>query len=204
MKPILHEQRLSSVIAALTTLALGVVLVWWPNRSVQYLCMLLGISILAIGGVYLLGWAFKRKSGAPAFFVLPGVILVALGVWMMSSPDSALMLIQYIFGALMIVHGLVDLQGVVALIRYHRDRWWLDLLFSLITVGLGAVILYNPFGTFSTLVVLIGVALIFDGVSDLSLIIRLSMAYSAARKEQEAEQSVDEAEDEPEQEEETK
>ena len=40
--------------------------------------------------------------------------------------------------------------------------------------ALGALILINPFGTFAALVTLIGLVLIYDGLSDLWIIHRLS------------------------------
>ena len=182
MKTILHEQRMSSIAAALVTILLGVVLIWWPDRSVNFLCMLLGASIFITGIIYILGWLARRREGVPAFFVLPGVILCALGIWLMTSPASVIKLIQYIFGAILIFHGVVDLQGSVALMRQRWGRWWVDLLLALLTVALGALILLNPFGTFAALVVLIGAALIFDGVSDLCIIWRLSRAFKAAER----------------------
>ena len=182
MKTILHEQRMSSIAAALVTILLGVVLIWWPDRSVNFLCMLLGVSIFITGIIYILGWLARRREGVPAFFVLPGVILCALGIWLMTSPASVIKLIQYIFGAILIFHGVVDLQGSVALMRQKWGRWWVDLLLALLTVALGALILLNPFGTFAALVVLIGAALIFDGVSNLCIIWRLSRAFKAAER----------------------
>ena len=182
MKTILHEQRMSSIAAALVTILLGVILIWWPDRSVNFLCMLLGVSIFITGIIYILGWLARRREGVPAFFVLPGVILCALGIWLMTSPASVIKLIQYIFGAILIFHGVVDLQGSVALMRQRWGRWWVDLLLALLTVALGALILLNPFGTFAALVVLIGAALIFDGVSDLCIIWRLSRAFKAAER----------------------
>lgn len=192
MKTILHEQRMSSIAAALVTILLGVVLIWWPDRSVNFLCMLLGVSIFITGIIYILGWLARRREGVPAFFVLPGVILCALGIWLMTSPASVIKLIQYIFGAILIFHGVVDLQGSVALMRQRWGRWWVDLLLALLTVALGALILLNPYGTFAALVVLIGAALIFDGVSDLCIIWRLSRAFKAAERViQEEEQDLE-------------
>lgn len=183
---------MSSIAAALVTILLGVVLIWWPDRSVNFLCMLLGAAIFITGVIYILGWLARRREGVPAFFVLPGVILCALGIWLMTSPASVIKLIQYIFGAILIFHGVVDLQGSVALMRQKWGRWWVDLLLALLTVALGALILLNPFGTFATLVVLIGAALIFDGVSDLCIIWRLSRAFKAAERViQEEEQDLE-------------
>lgn len=183
MKTILHEQRMSSIAAAIVTILLGVVLICWPDRSVNFLCMLLGAAILITGIIYILGWLARRRDGLPAFFALPGVILCALGLWLLSSPSSIIILVQYIFGAVLLLHGIVDLQGAVALIRQGWSRWWLDLLLAVLTLALGLLILFNPFGTFSALVILIGASLIFDGVSDLCIIWRLSRAFRAAARE---------------------
>jgi len=186
---------MSSILAALVTIALGMLLVWWPDRSMDFLCLMLGITIFAIGIIYILGWLARRKKGVPAFFVLPGVILCALGVWLMTSPDSVIILIQYIFGAILIFHGVIDLQGALALASHRWNRWWLDLLLTALTIGLGVLILLNPFGTFSALVILIGAALIYDGVSDLWIIWRLGRANKAAiRKAEEEERLAKEAE----------
>lgn len=188
MKTILHEQRMSSIAAALVTILLGVVLIWRPDRSVNFLCVLLGVAIFITGIIYILGWLARRKEGVPAFFVLPGVILCALGVWLMTSPASVIRLIQYIFGAILLFHGLVDLQGSVELMRRRWSRWWVDLLLAVLTAALGVLVLLNPFGTFAALVVLIGASLIFDGASDLYLIWRLSRAFRAAERVLEEEQ----------------
>lgn len=177
MKSILYEQRRSSVAAAAVTIVLGGLLMAWPDRSVNFLCMLLGAAIILTGLIYLLGWFRRRKDGYPVFFMLPGVILCALGLWLMTSPASVVLLIQYIFGAILLFHGIVDLQGVLSMAGKGMNRWWLDLLLAILTIGLGVLVLLNPFGTFAALIILIGLALIFDGLSDLYIIWRLSKAF---------------------------
>lgn len=49
------------------------------------------------------------------------------------------------------------------------SRWWLDLALGAVTIALGALVLINPFGTFATLIMLIGLALIFDGSATYTL-----------------------------------
>lgn len=191
MKTILRAQRRSSIAAAAVTILLGGFLVCWPDQSIGFLCMLLGAAVLITGIIYALGWLARRKEGLPAFFLLPGVVLCALGLWLMTSPASVVLLIQYIFGAILIFHGAVDLQGAAALTRQRWGRWWLDLLLALLTLALGAMILFNPFGTFAALIMLIGASLIFDGLSDLYLIFRLSRAFRAAERMAE-DQSIEE------------
>lgn len=178
MKSVLREQRRSSVLVALATIVLGLGLVVWPDRSVSLMCSLLGGALLIFGLLYIIGWfSSKRRAGSPAVMVIPGVVLAGLGVWLMTSSESVITLIQYVFGAMILFHGVLDLQGAISLAGRRYARWWLDLLLAVLTLGLGALILINPFGTFAALVMLIGVSLVYDGVSDLLLIGRLSRAF---------------------------
>ena len=184
MKSILQQQRRSSIVAALITLALGLILVLWPQRTAEFLCMLLGAAVFVTGLVYVLGWFVRRRrEEAPVYLLIPGVILLAIGVWMLTSPGGIIHLIQYVFGALLIFHGVVDLQGAVALMRRGWPRWWLDLALSALTLALGALILMNPFASFDLLVTLTGLSLVYDGVSDLVLIHRLSRAWREAEQD---------------------
>lgn len=181
MKSILREQWGSSTLAALVTIALGFVLVLWPDRSVSLMCSILGGSLLVFGILYVFACVAKRgKNRAPAFFLIPGAVLAGLGVWLLISSESVIALIQYVFGAVIIFHGIVDVQASLALVGYRAKKWWVDLLLSLGTLALGLVILVNPLGSFGPLVSLIGCALVFDGFSDLWLIIRLGRASHAA------------------------
>ena len=178
MRNILREQRRSSMVAAVVTILMGLLLIFVPNRSIQLLCALLGGALMLTGVIYIFGWLSKhRQTGFPVWFLLPGVILVALGLWLCTNPASVVLLIQYIFAAILIFHGIIDLQGAVSLMRQGWDRWWMDLLLAVLTLLLGILIIINPFGANELLMTVIGVSLVFDGVSDLTLIHRLTKAF---------------------------
>lgn len=176
MKGILWEQRFSGVMSALLTAAAGGLLLFWPDRSVEFLCALLGAALLIIGLVYILGCLARRRGGVPAWFLIPGVILAALGLWLMKSPGAVATLVQYVFAAVLVFHGVLDVQSALALNALGWPRWGWNLLPGGLTLLLGIVIFLNPMGSFLTLVMLVGWALIFDGLSDLYLIVTLGRA----------------------------
>lgn len=196
MKSILQEQQRSSAMIALVTIVFGVVLVLWPNRSVSVICAMLGGALLISGLLYVIAWfAGKGRAGAPVFMIIPGVVLAGLGVWLMTSSQTVIALIQYVFGAVVIFHGILDLQGAFVLLRQKMPRWWAALLLAAITFGLGLIILINPMDAFSALVAMIGVALVYDGVSDLWLILLLRKSkktYLAFLNEEPLEDEADE------------
>ena len=96
--------------------------------------------------MYILGWLVRRREGGiSAFTLIPGVVLSGLGIWLMTSSDSVIALVQYVFGAVVIFHGVLDVQSSVSLMRQGAARWWLDLALSALTLALGPLILINPF-----------------------------------------------------------
>ena len=119
-------------------------------------------------------------------FALAGLLragaLAALGLWLLSSPASVIVLIQFSFAAVLLFHGVIDLQGAVSLMREGWPRWWIDLALAALTLVLGGVVLFNPFGTMEALTILIGLSLVYDGISDLVLIHRLSRAFREAER----------------------
>lgn len=177
VRTIFREQRRSSVVMAVITLLLGLLLMLAPNRSIRFLCTLLGAALLVTGLFYLFNWLVRRREGFPIWFLIPGLLLAALGLWLLTSPGSVIVLIQFSFAAVLVFHGIIDLQGAVSLFRLGWPRWWLDLVLALFTIMLGIVILLNPMGTMEALVMLIGLSLVYDGVSDLYLIYRVSKAF---------------------------
>ena len=177
MKNIFREQRRSSAVMAAVTLLLGLLLMLAPGRSIRFLCTLLGTALLVAGLYYLFSWLARRRVGFPVWFLLPGLILAALGLWLLTAPGSAVVLIQFSVAAVLMFHGIVDLQGTVTLLRLGFPNWWLDLVLSILTVVLGAVMFLNPFWTMETMTMLIGLSLVYDGASDLYLIWRVSKAF---------------------------
>ena len=122
MKSILREQRRSSIVAAAVTILLGLMLVLVPNRSIRFLCGLLGTALMVTGLIYILGWFAKRRDGFPVWFLIPGLLLAALGLWLLSRPASVIVLIQFSFAAVLLFHGVIDLQSALSLMAPVVDR----------------------------------------------------------------------------------
>lgn len=192
MKGFLNNRRASCALSAVCFVALGVFLLIWPDLSRIWLCRLLGAALLVTGGVYVLSHFAKAKGAAAVFQydLILGVVLAVVGVWLLTTPDLIISFIQYILGAILVIHGVIDLQGAVNL-RSGGAAWWTSFLFALITIALGAIVIWNPFATINALLMLTGIALIYDGLSDLLIIFRLSRTF---KKVQEAvEQAVEDA-----------
>ncbi|MEG2958970.1 MAG: hypothetical protein RR828_04460, partial [Oscillospiraceae bacterium] len=60
------------------------------------------------------------------------------------------------------------------------EKWWVVLILALLTAALALLVIFNPFGALNTLIMVIGGILIYQGISDLWAISRISKATRAA------------------------
>lgn len=184
MKGFLNNRRISCTLSALCFIALGVCLVGWPDLSRIWICYLMGGALLVTGGVYVI-FHFIRAKGAAVVFqydLILGAVLAIVGVWLLTTPDMIIAFLQYILGAILIVHGVIDLQGALNLRSGGSGHWWPAFLFALITLVLGAIVIWNPFASINALLMLVGIALIYDGVSDLIILVQLTRTFRKVKR----------------------
>lgn len=94
-----------------------------------------------------------------------GILAIIFGIAAVFWPGLTLVTLLYIFGAYILVAGIVDIiHGVAAVAK--RSSWFLTLLLGLVELGVGVYLLRHPGVTFATLVLLIGIVLIVRGVME--------------------------------------
>ncbi len=175
------------LISAVLCVLFGITLVVWPDISSKVVCIGLG-CVLALTGVVNLITFFVRRDGTflSQLNLLAGIVLAVLGGWIILDPDVLIRIIPVVIGVIIVVHGGHNLLQAVELCREKYDKWWVALLLGILTAGFGALLIYNPFEAVSTMVVLIGVLLIFDGISDIWIISRISRTAKAVVETMEA------------------
>lgn len=159
-------------ISAILTIALGAVLVIWPDWSGRILCYLLGAALILMGGIQLIVCIRAEKIGFYSkFSMLMNIILILLGVWVCIRPDTVLSLVPVIIGIVMLIHGCMDLQFTMDIKHAGSGKWWIALIFALVTLTLGVFLVMHPFLAFEITMLIIGIGLLYDGISDLVLMI---------------------------------
>ena len=159
-------------ISAILTIALGAVLVIWPVWSGRILCYLLGAALILMGGIQLIVCIRAERIGFYSkFSMLMNIILILLGVWVCIRPDTVLSLVPVIIGIVMLIHGCMDLQFTMDIKHAGSGKWWIALIFALVTLTLGVFLVMHPFLAFEITMLIIGIGLLYDGLSDLVLMI---------------------------------
>ena len=170
-------------ISAILTIALGAVLVIWPDWSGRILCYLLGASLILMGGIQLIVCIRAERIGFYSkFSMLMNIILILLGVWVCIRPDTVLSLVPVIIGIVMLIHGCMDLQFTMDIKHAGSGKWWIALIFALVTLTLGVFLVMHPFLAFEITMLIIGIGLLYDGISDLVLMIVAAYAQHQSDK----------------------
>lgn len=194
MEHILKKIKANVIVSSLFGIVLGVVLVVWPGLSVQVVCMSIG-AVLVIGGLAKLFSYITYRDGSlfSQMNLVMGVVITGIGCFILFRPGAIIAMVPILVGVIIIIHGVNNLQQTVSLYKSGYDKWWVALLLGLATVGFGILLVCNPFQAVDTLVMFIGVFLIYDGASDIWIISRV--AYTAKRVKQELEAVDAEAEE---------
>ena len=175
MELILKKNKTNVIASALLCIALGVVLVVWPDMSVQIACMAIGAVLILNGISRLINFIFKRDGSLfSQMNLVMGIIITVIGVWIILQPAKVVAMIPILVGIIIIIHGINNLQQAVSLCQSRYDKWWIALILGLLTAGFGVLLIFNPFEAVETLVMFIGLFLIYDGVSDIWIVSRVS------------------------------
>lgn len=174
MTDFLKGLKANYTISAILCVLLGLVLLIWPGTTTQIVCMSLGIVLLAYGIIQIAIYLFNReRTIISQGMMLLGIVFAVIGAWILLRPEMIIMAVPIIVGVLIVIHGLHNVVQAIALQKDRYERWWLALVFGLLTVIFGGVLIYNPFEAVELVVRLIGVFLIYDGLSDIWILSRV-------------------------------
>lgn len=167
MKSLIETIRRSWILSVLLTIALGAVLLVYPDTTSKVLCYLVGGVLLAHGVLNLVRF-FTKEEGR--FFLryelVVGVVLCAAGILMLMRPEIVVMLIPMILGIYIILDGAVNVRRALEMKELGFSKWWSALVGAILMLVLGAVMFWNPFEAAQMTLMFIGIALLYQGILD--------------------------------------
>ena len=157
----------SWLVSSLLCILIGSVFAIWPEIVANAANYILGGIILIVGIIYLaMSFWSKQRNFLTGFGIIFSVVLIVIGVFMLLKPEFVLSLFPMIVGGIIIIHGIIDLKRSIELASLKYKLWWIALIIAVATIGLGVLLVFNPFSAVTLAFRIIGVILIVDGVSD--------------------------------------
>lgn len=158
--------RKDVVWSSIAYLILGFVLLIKPGTALVTIVHILAIVALVMGIVALVAY-FRDKDSAGNGGVIKGIVYLVIAAFLYFGAGFIISIVPFIFGLLVVISGVVKLQEALDMMKYRASGSITVLVISILSLILGVLIIINPFGTAELLFRIIGIALIYNGVSDL-------------------------------------
>lgn len=163
-------QKLKSGIMAsgVVLIIAGFILLFFPEATTKTIAYMAAAIFLLMGLTQIIGYlrsnpADGRYSGG----IVVGVFFVLVAAFIFFRAEAVISIIPIILGIIILLSGIVKFQQAIDLARMKVSRWSTVLATALLNVILGAVVILNPFSTVTTLLQLVGIGLIYSGLSDI-------------------------------------
>ena len=180
----IKDMKKQFTLTAIFSILLGLVLVIWPDATKMAVSYLIGAALVVLGVIQVVRYfVYEVRLDLFRYDFVSGLILLGVGVFLLMRPEIIVGFLPVLLGMAIVIDGAVKIQQSMDLLRVGYRHWWLVLLLAVLALAAGVVLLVNPFEAASTLVLMIGIVLIYDGVSDLWTISRVSGRLRQMRAE---------------------
>ncbi len=171
----LKSIKFEHIVQAIIVIVIGVVFLIWAPAVIPLFAKMLAVLLFLIGVVFVVAYFFKKEKGPmDSGQFAAGILIAAVGAWIFFNPATFTDFIPRLFGVFIILSGLRNLGQTFSLLQYKYDLWWIALILAVITLGLGGYLVFHATEAKEFFVRLIGGFLVYDGVSNLWTISRIS------------------------------
>ena len=170
----------SSFFRAICSIIIGVLLLRYPDNTVTWITLAIGIMFLLSGVFSTLAYLNARKNssdyvitdidgrviskGKPTF-PLVGVGSIILGVMLVTSPSVFVEILMYIMGGILILGSLNQFMSLYNARRWGKMAWGFWVAPSLILLA-GLYVMFQPMEAASMPMVVIGWCCLLYGASE--------------------------------------
>ncbi|MGN1188196.1 MAG: HdeD family acid-resistance protein [Lachnospiraceae bacterium] len=158
--------RKDVVLSSIIYLVLGLILLFRPGTALVTIVDVLAIMTAVMGVIRLVTY-FARKDAIADGALIKGILYLILAAVLYFGAGFIISIVPIIMGVLVIISGIVKLQEAMDMMKVRVSGYVPMLLISILSLVFGVVILLNPFATAELLFRIIGIALIYNAVSDL-------------------------------------
>lgn len=174
MKETIKRLRLNVTVSAILSIVIGILLVAFPETSIAAIGRVIAVIVLLSGVIIVVSQIVD--IGTNTLGIIIGVVVAVIGIWMFASPAAIMTIIPIAIGVILVVHGIQDLSMAIAGSKAQASRAWVPYLLAIINIILGFICIGNAFGFVTFAFQLIGIMLIWDGISDFGIVHKVNKA----------------------------
>lgn len=150
-------------------LAVGVILVAFPDFVYRGLGYLIGILFLLLGAYFIIPY-LKQARWDNWPITIPAAIFTTIGLVFVLHPYSLMRTVWVFFGVFLIIDSAIKLLSALEMRKADLNGFKVNLIIAVITVTLGSILVFTPFID-RTMIIISGAFLIANALFDIIALI---------------------------------
>jgi uncharacterized membrane protein HdeD (DUF308 family) len=159
------------VVRGILALLFGALAFVAPGPTLAALIFVFALYAI-VDGVFAVAVGLGAPGGPRWLLVVGGILAVAIGIYTGFNPSITATALVILIGAFVLVRGVADVAGGIAMRSVIQDAW-LIVLSGIVSIAFGAYLLVVPTDGALALVYLIGFYALFAGVMYVAMGLRL-------------------------------
>lgn len=176
IKKFFTKLKWEKLVTAIVAIVLGIVFVADPNGSGDAVCKVAGVAMIVLAAAMLIRY-FSSAQLFPENLIFSAVLLL-LGIFFIAKSGVVMTVLGLFFGIFLVIDGASKIRDGIDAAKAKIQGWWIWFILALLTIVLGVLVMFGE-----SVMTLLGVSLIVDGVSDIVTTLWLSAGVRKVKKE---------------------
>ena len=176
IKKFFTKLKWEKLVTAIVAIVLGIVFVADPNGSGDAVCKVAGVAMIVLAAAMLIRY-FTSAQLFPENLIFSAVLLL-LGIFFIAKSGVVMTVLGLFFGIFLVIDGASKIRDGIDAAKAKMQGWWIWFILALMTIVLGILVMFGE-----SVMTLLGVSLIVDGVSDIVTTLWLSAGVRKVKKE---------------------
>ncbi|MFR2460652.1 MAG: HdeD family acid-resistance protein [Christensenellaceae bacterium] len=176
IKKFFTKLKWEKLVTAIVAIVLGIVFVADPNGSGDAVCKVAGVAMIVLAAAMLIRY-FTSAQLFPENLIFSAVLLL-LGIFFIAKSGVVMTVLGLFFGIFLVIDGASKIRDGIDAAKAKMQGWWIWFILALLTIVLGVLVMFGE-----SVMTLLGVSLIVDGVSDIVTTLWLSAGVRKVKKE---------------------
>lgn len=163
MKEFFRKTTTSIIVSSVIAFIIGLIMAVVPKMSLDVMGIVLGVYIM-IHGITLIGLNFATHSVyVPFYGIMSGLLSIIVGTLLVAMPNIMSTIFAIALGIWIILSS-INVISIAITVKQRVSNWGLWLLLGVIDLICGIIILFNPFASSISIVMLGGIIIMIHSV----------------------------------------
>ena len=176
IKKFFTKLKWEKLVTAIVAIVLGIVFVADPNGSGDAVCKVAGVAMIVLAAAMLIRY-FSSAQLFPENLIFSAVLLL-LGIFFIAKSGVVMTVLGLFFGIFLVIDGASKIRDGIDAAKAKIQGCWIWFILALLTIVLGVLVMFGE-----SVMTLLGISLIVDGVSDIVTTLWLSAGVRKVKKE---------------------